>query len=155
MTKTPKQSVIIILVLFIIIICLLSLEQPKDKAQIYRNMINNEFSTSLDSDNSTLRSANTILSRDSVYVICFDIDESVVSNLLNIDIEWTDDIDLLLQRYLLPHQQFIGGIDEIIHSVKEDKCVYRINIQNDVTGDFKLLVLDPDEKTLFFFYYTT
>ena len=118
-------------------------------------MINNEFSTSLDSDNSTLRSANTILSRDSVYVICFDIDESVVSNLLNIDIEWTDDIDLLLQRYLLPHQQFIGGIDEIIHSVKEDKCVYRINIQNDVTGDFKLLVLDPDEKTLFFFYYTT
>ena len=155
MTKTPKQSVIIILVLFIIIICLLSLEQPKDKAQIYRNMINNEFSTSLDSDNSTLRSANTILSRDSVYVICFDIDESVVSNLLHIEIEWTDDIDLLLQRYLLPHQQFIGGIDEIIHSVKEDKCVYRINIQNDVTGDFKLLVLDPDEKTLFFFYYTT
>ncbi len=155
MTKTPKQSVIIILVLFITIICLLSLEQPKDKAQIYRNMTNNEFSTSLDSDNSTLKFANTILSRDSVYVVRFDIDDSVVSNLLNIDMEWTDDIDLLLQRYLLPHQQFIGGIDEIIHSVKEDKCVYRINIQNDVTGDFKLLVLDPDEKTLFFFYHTT
>ncbi len=39
MTKTPKQSVIIILVLFITIICLLSLEQPKDKAQIYRNIV--------------------------------------------------------------------------------------------------------------------
>ena len=155
MTRILKRVLIIIPVFAITLTCLLYLIRPKDKAQIYRNMINNEFSMSLDSDNSTLRSANTILSRDSVYVICFDIDDSMANNLQNIDLEWKDEMDLLLQQYLLPHQQFIGGVDEIIRSVKEDKCLYKINIKNDVTGDFKLLVLDLEEKTIFFFYLTT
>ena len=155
MAKILARCVVIVLVFAITSICLLSLERPKDKAQVYRNMINKEFSVSLDSENSILKSENTILSRDSVYVICFNIDDSVVSNLINADIEWKDEKDLLLQQYLLPHQQYIRGIDEIIRSVKYDNCLYKINIKDNVTGDFKLLVLNPNEKTLFFFYLTT
>ncbi len=118
-------------------------------------MISKEFKTSINKNNCSLKYSNTILSRDSVYVVCFSVSDDLICELKNDNIGWKTGINFLKQCYLIPHQEYIEGIDEIIRSVNAGECFYIVRAVNNITSDFKLLICNPNENTLFFMYYTT
>ena len=147
--------------LVLLVICMLGMvfvyqayfSPPKDEAQVYRTMINKEFHVSLDQSNSKLEYSFSILSRDSVYIVIFDINEALVQTIESC-LEWETKTDILLRRYLTPHQKYLEGIDEIIRSVKKDECFYKVHSTDEAPDDFKLVIINPNENRLFFVYIT-
>ena len=153
--KYNKLLFVLLIGILIIVVLYSKLKTPTDKSETYRNMINRAFGTSLSETNSSLKYSNTILSIDSVYFVSFSLSTDFIIEEVKEENGWNNDFDIILQQYIIPYEKYISGLDLIIKSSQMGQCYYKIVIQNESTENFKILIINPSEKALFFFYLTT
>ena len=117
-------------------------------------MINAAFGTSLSETNSDLKFSYTTLSRDSVYVIHFIVSDDFITEELKEENGWNNNFDLILQEYIIPYEKYIRGLDLMIKSGQTGQCYYNLAILDEIAENFKIVMINPKEKSLFFFYLT-
>lgn len=124
---------------------------------IYRNMINSDFKTTLDIDNSSLKSAYSILSRDSCYMVCFTLKPEYTNELIASNLMRSDVVDQWIQQYVSPFTDDIEGVVEMLNDSKAPNCYIAINAESDhkFSRDFSVLLLNADKHVLYWFYCTT
>ena len=154
MKKYNKKLFALLLGILIIVGLYCLLKPPKDRPQIYRNMINAAFGTSLSETNSDLKFSYTTLSRDSVYVIHFIVSDDFITEELKEENGWNNNFDLILQEYIIPYEKYIRGLDLMIKSGQTGQCYYKLAILDEIAENFKIVMINPKEKSLFFFYLT-
>lgn len=131
------------------------LKAPADKSQTYRNMINSAFGISLSETNSNLVYDYTMLSRDSVYIVSFSLSDDFIIEELKKENGWKNDFEFILPKYIIPYEKDFSDLNLIIKSSQMGQCYYKLVILNERTESFELVIVNPSEKDLFFFYLTT
>ncbi len=153
--KHNKLLLVLLIVILIIMILCSKLKAPADKSQTYRNMIYSAFGISLSETNSNLVYANTILSRDSVYIVSFSLSDDFIIEELKKENGWKNDFEFILPKYIIPYEKYFSDLNLIIKSSQMGQCYYKLVILNERTESFELVIVNPSEKDLFFFYLTT
>ena len=122
-----KNKVLLFLCVCSILI-LIDVQNNKEgeKNPMYQNMVNSDFSIALNQTNSSVEFANSILSRDSIYVICFNLTKEYTHSLEESDSKSTHCL--------------------IASDIRED---------NDFSKSFSLLLLNTEKNKLYWFYFTT
>ena len=98
-----KNKVLLFLCVCSILI-LIDVQKNKEgeKNPMYQNMVNSDFSIALNQTNSSVEFANSILSRDSIYVVCFDLTKEYTHSLEESTVFQNGNITDLLQQYVEP-----------------------------------------------------
>ena len=124
---------------------------------MYQNMVNSDFSIALNQTNSSVEFANSILSRDSIYVVCFDLTKEYSHSLEESAVFQNGNITDLLQQYVEPYTHLINGLDAMIQDSKSTHCLIASDIRedNDFSKSFSLLLLNTEKNKLYWFYFTT
>ena len=127
------------------------------KNPMYQNMVNSDFSIALNQTNSSVEFANSILSRDSIYVVCFDLTKEYTHSLEESAVFQNGNITDLLQQYVEPYTHLINGLDAMIQDSKSTHCLIASDIRedNDFSKSFSLLLLNTEKNKLYWFYFTT
>ena len=139
------------------LICILAAPYQGDKNQIYRNLVNSDFSITLDQTNSSVVFDNSILSRDSIYVIHFDLTPEYACFLDKSAMFQNGNMPELMQQYVEPYIHSIDGLDVMIQESKTAHCLIASNIRedNDFSKSFSILLLNMEKNMLYWFYYTS
>lgn len=159
----PLLSVLKNKVLLFLCVCsiliLIDVQKNKEgeKNPMYQNMVNSDFSIALNQTNSSVEFANSILSRDSIYVVCFDLTKEYTHSLEESAVLQNGNITDLLQQYVEPYTHLINGLDAMIQDSKSTHCLIASDIRedNDFSKSFSLLLLNTEKNKLYWFYFTT
>lgn len=122
---------------------------------IYRNMTNSDFNIALTADNSRVVDAHKILSRDSVYVVCFELETDYKSELAESGIMQRNGIDDCIEHYIAPRIKYIEGLDNMMNAAKTINCCIAVNIRELSTSDYSVLLLNEDKNLLYWFWHDT
>ena len=96
-----KNKVLLFLcVCSILILIDVQKNEEGEKNPMYQNMVNSDFSIALNQTNSSVEFANSILSRDSIYVVCFDLTKEYTHSLEESAVFQNGNITALLQQYV-------------------------------------------------------
>ena len=141
------------------ILILIDVQKNKEgeKNPMYQNMVNSDFSIALNQTNSSVEFANSILSRDSIHVVCFDLTKEYTHSLEESAVFQNGNITDLLQQYVEPYTHLINGLDAMIQDSKSTHCLIASDIRedNDFSKSFSLLLLNTEKNKLYWFYFTT
>ena len=119
-----KNKVLLFLCVCSILI-LIDVQKNKEgeKNPMYQNMVNSDFSIALNQTNSSVEFANSILSRDSIYVVYFDLTKEYTHSLEESAVFQNGNITDLLQQYVEPYKSCVYKIfpfeTRILKTLKE------------------------------------
>lgn len=152
-----KIAFFVLCVCLMLILIVIKTNNKSDKNQIYRNMVNSDFSISLNQTNSSVVFANSILSRDSIYVVFFDLTTEYAHFLEESVVFQNGNMTDLLQQYVEPYIHLIDGLDVMIQDSKTTHCLVASDIRedNDFSKSYSLLLLNTEKNKLYWFYFTT
>ena len=153
-----KNKVLLFLcVCSILILIDVQKNEEGEKNPMYQNMVNSDFSIALNQTNSSVEFANSILSRDSIYAVCFDLTKEYTHSLEESAVFQNGNITDLLQQYVEPYTHLINGLDAMIQDSKSTHCLIASDIRedNDFSKSFSLLLLNTEKNKLYWFYFTT
>ena len=152
-----KIAFFVLCVCSMLILIVIKTNNKSDKNQIYRNMVNSDFSISLNQTNRSVVFANSILSRDSIYVVFFDLTTEYAHFLEESVVFQNGNMTDLLQQYVEPYIHLIDGLDVMIQDSKTTHCLVASDIRedNDFSKSYSLLLLNTEKNKLYWFYFTT
>ena len=140
MRRKFRVIIVSLIAITMLIICCISIFCSNERPEVYMNMINNAFDLSLNETNSQIYFEKSILSRDSIYVVFLHVFDGSLLNNININNQWSEDINFLEQHFLIPYSD-IDGINSIIRTCKNGRCFYRLNVLDYKWHNFEMVVL--------------
>lgn len=130
--------------------------RSRDKKDYYLQLVNSTFEIGLNEMNSQLLSSNSILSRDSIYMLHYRITPEKENNLsFSLD-TWSDAVESTMLEHIVPLANNLDGIEQMIQASKNDRCRFKVSIKqtHEYVEEVALLMVDLTTSELYFFYFS-
>lgn len=152
-----KIRAIVIIAISLILPCFLIPHNSGDMSIYYMDLINSEFGISLSPSNCSLQYGHSLLSRDSIYSVCFNLDPSYSQVLHYASSKWAKDARNWNTKYLLPYIGIVDGLDAMLIASQDPNSYSIIDIREDnsYSVSFSILSLSMDNNQLFYFHIST
>lgn len=130
---------------------------PNDKSDYYSQLIHSLFGIELNETNSQLVCADSILSRDSIYMVRYHIlPETNVPCTFD---TWNTALDSSTIAYISVFGERFDGVKKMIQASKNGVCYFKEKIRIDQTHDYieevAILMVNPIDSEMYFFYILT